>query len=76
MKYGVGILNSPGTIDADYRGEIKIILFNLSSHDFIVKPRMRIAQMIVSKHEELKFHLTEDLGDTDRGSGGFGHTSI
>lgn len=75
IKHGIGVLNSPGTIDADYRGEIKIILFNFSSEDFIVKPRMRIAQMVVSKHEELRFQLTEDLGDTDRGSGGFGHTS-
>src|SRR5210317_2009999 len=76
FKHGIGVLNSPGTIDADYRGEIKVILFNFSTSDFIIKPQMRIAQMIVSKHEELRFELTDDLDRTDRGSGGFGHTSI
>lgn len=76
IKHGVGILNSPGTIDADYRGEIKVILFNFSSHDFVIEPQMRIAQMIISKHETVEFQLIEDLDQTDRGAGGFGHTSI
>jgi len=76
IKHGIGILNSPGTIDADYRGEIKVILFNFGVEDFIIRPNMRIAQMIVSKHEKLKFTLTEDLDNTDRGTGGFGHTKI
>ncbi len=75
VKNQIGILNSPGTIDADYRGEIKVVLFNFSEKDFIVKPRMRIAQMIITKHEEANFILTEKLGNTKRGNGGFGHTS-
>ena len=76
IKHGIGILNSPGTIDADYRGEIKVILFNFGEEDFIIRTNMRIAQMIVSKHEKLKFTLVENLDDTDRGAGGFGHTKI
>jgi dUTP diphosphatase len=75
-RNGIGILNSPGTIDADYRGEIKVILFNFGNEDFIIEPNMRIAQMIISKHEELKFTVTADLDETDRGSGGFGHTQV
>ena len=75
IKNQIGILNSPGTIDADYRGEIKVVLFNFSEKDFIVKPQMRIAQMIITKHEEANFILTEKLGNTKRGNGGFGHTS-
>jgi len=74
IRNGIGILNSPGTIDADYRGEIKVILFNFGNNDFIVEPNMRIAQMVVSKHEKLEFTLTDDLDETDRGEGGFGHT--
>ncbi len=76
IKHQIGVLNSPGTIDADYRGEIKIILFNFGSDDFIIKPNSRIAQMIISKHETIEFKLTEKLDDTSRGSGGFGHTEI
>jgi len=76
IRNGIGILNSPGTIDADYRGEIKIILINLGDEDFVISPGMRIAQMIVSRHEELKFDLTEELDDTERGKGGFGHTKV
>ncbi len=76
FKHQIGILNSPGTIDADYRGEIKVILFNYGQQDFIIKPKMRIAQMVVSKHENLDFEITEDLEETQRGNGGFGHTKL
>ncbi len=71
----IGILNSPGTIDADYRGEIKVIMYNFGDTDFSVKPLMRIAQMVISKHEILEFHVTDELDHTDRGAGGFGHSS-
>ena len=73
-KTGITVLNSPGTIDADYRGEIKIILVNLSDTEFVIKDGERIAQMIVSKHERVKWDLTSELAMTDRGAGGFGHT--
>jgi len=75
VKNGIGVLNSPGTIDADYRGEIKVILFNFGTEDFLIEPKMRVAQMIFSKHENVNFTLTVELDDTDRGEGGFGHTS-
>ena len=74
IKHQIGVLNSPGTIDADYRGEIKIILFNFGENDFVVGHNTRIAQMVVSRHESINFVLTDQLDDTDRGSGGFGHT--
>ena len=73
-KTGVTVLNSPGTIDADYRGEIKIILVNLSNAEFIIRDGERIAQMIVSKHERVKWNIASKLETTDRGEGGFGHT--
>jgi len=73
-KHGITVLNTPGTIDADYRGEIKVILVNLSNTDFIVEDGMRIAQMIVSKHEKVEWLLVSELGNTDRGKGGYGHT--
>jgi dUTP pyrophosphatase len=73
-KTGITVLNSPGTIDADYRGEIKIILVNLSDAEFVIKDGERIAQMIVSKHERVKWDLSAELAITDRGAGGFGHT--
>ena len=73
-KTGVTVLNTPGTIDADYRGEIKIILVNLSDSEFVIKDGERIAQMIVSKHERVKWHLTSELAESERGKGGFGHT--
>jgi dUTP pyrophosphatase len=72
----IGILNSPGTIDADYRGEIQVILYNFGDTDFRVQPNMRIAQMVIAKHEILDFHLIDDLDNTDRGAGGFGHSSV
>lgn len=74
IKHGIGILNSPGTIDADYRGEIGIILVNLSNDTFTIKPGERICQMVIAKHENIEWQVVEVLGETDRGAGGFGHT--
>ncbi|MBT3168301.1 MAG: dUTP diphosphatase [Candidatus Cloacimonetes bacterium] len=74
VKNQIGILNSPGTIDADYRGEIKVILFNFGKTNFTIKPAMRIAQMVISKHETIEFELHKQLDETRRGDGGFGHT--
>jgi len=73
-KHGITVLNSPGTIDADYRGEIKVILVNLSNVPFTINPGERIAQMIVAKHETVEWHCTQQLSETLRGEGGFGHT--
>lgn len=73
-KYGITILNTPGTIDADYRGEIKVLLINLSSEDFHIYDGLRIAQMIISKHETVNWEEVEILGTTERGAGGYGHT--
>ena len=74
VKHGITVLNSPGTIDADYRGEIKVILVNISHKDFVINDGERIAQMIVSKHEHVSWIEAEQLEDTLRGAGGFGHT--
>lgn len=74
LKYGITVLNSPGTIDADYRGEICVILINLSNNEFIIKDGERICQMVIAKHEKAEWNLVIDLIETDRGSGGFGHT--
>ena len=73
-KNGITVLNSPGTIDADYRGEIKIILVNLSDEDFCIRNGDRIAQMVVARHECVEWIPTENLSDSKRGDGGFGHT--
>jgi dUTP pyrophosphatase len=73
-KKGITVLNSPGTIDADYRGEVKVILVNLSNEDFIIENGERIAQMIIAKHERAKWQQAEELMETTRGSGGFGST--
>jgi len=73
-KYGVTILNSPGTIDSDYRGEVKVILINLGNEPFTVEPGMRIAQLIIKKVESPAFVEVDMLSDTERGEGGFGHT--
>lgn len=75
-KNGVTVLNSPGTIDADYRGEIKIILVNLSDTDFVIEPGMRIAQMVVATHATVSWQAVEALDDTARGTGGFGSTGV
>jgi dUTP pyrophosphatase len=73
-KHGISIVNSPGTIDADYRGEIKVLLINLSDTDFVVNNGDRIAQMVISKHETISWESAEELSDTARGEGGYGHT--
>lgn len=73
-KYGVTVLNSPGTIDADYRGEIGVILINLSDSDFIIQPGERIAQMVVSRYERVDWEEVCELEESERGSGGFGHS--
>ena len=74
LKKGITVLNSPGTIDADYRGEIQVILINLSSEKFVIQHGERIAQMIVASHEKVNWEKVEFLEDTARGDGGFGHS--
>lgn len=74
FKHGIGIVNSPGTIDADYRGEIKVLLINFSVDDFEINTGDRIAQMVVAKHERVNWEQVEVLNETQRGEGGYGHT--
>lgn len=74
LKKGITVLNSPGTIDADYRGEICIILINLSTEPFVIEDGERIAQMVIARHEQAEWQETDALDDTQRGAGGFGHT--
>ena len=74
LKHGVTVLNSPGTIDADYRGEIGVILVNLSGEEFIINNGERICQMVINRHEQISWEVVEELEDTTRGAGGFGHT--
>jgi dUTP pyrophosphatase len=76
LKHGISILNSPGTVDADYRGEIKILLINFSESDFEINNGDRIAQMIISRHEQVNWELVEVLSETVRGAGGYGHTGL
>ena len=76
IKKGVTVLNSPGTIDADYRGEICVILVNLSDQPFVINDGERVAQMVVAKHETVEWLSVESLEDTERGAGGFGHTGV
>src|ERR1700761_391123 len=76
FKHGIGIVNSPGTIDADYRGEIKVLLVNLSAEVFEINTGDRIAQMIVAKHEKVNWDEVEVLNETSRGVGGYGHTGV
>ena len=73
-KHGISVLNAPGTVDADYRGEVKVILVNLSNEPFVVNPGERIAQMVVAKYEKVEWDEVEVLDDTERGAGGFGST--
>jgi dUTP pyrophosphatase len=73
-KHGIGIVNAPGTIDADYRGEIKVLLVNLSDTDFKIVNGDRIAQMVIAKHETVSWQVASELGETARGEGGYGHT--
>ena len=74
VKHGISVLNSPGTIDADYRGEIRVVLVNLSNSEFVINHGERICQMVVAKHTTVAWEETDELGDSDRGEGGFGHT--
>ncbi len=74
IKKGIGVLNSPGTIDADYRGEVCVILVNLSPEEFVVEDGERIAQMVIARHEQADWQEVDVLDDTERGAGGFGHT--
>ena len=76
FKHGIGIVNSPGTIDADYRGEIKVLLINFSTEVFEINSGDRIAQMVVARHEKVNWEEVEILNETTRGEGGFGHTAI
>lgn len=74
LKHGISLLNAPGTIDADYRGEIGVILVNLSSEPFTVNDGERICQMVIATHSQVNWELVEELDETERGAGGFGHT--
>ena len=74
LKHGITVLNSPGTIDADYRGEVCVILANLSEEPFVVNDGERIAQMVIARHEQAEWELVDVLDETERGAGGFGHT--
>jgi len=75
-KHGISIVNSPGTIDADYRGELKVLLVNLSDQSFIVEDGERIAQMVIAKHETIEWQEATVLSDTERGAGGYGSTGV
>ncbi|MDR1811112.1 MAG: dUTP diphosphatase [Prevotella sp.] len=74
IKHGITVLNSPGTIDADYRGEIRVILVNLSAQDFVIQDGERICQMVIAAHEHVEWQPVAEIADTARGAGGFGHT--
>lgn len=76
LKHGITVLNSPGTVDADYRGEVGVILVNLSDKPFVINPGERIAQMVVAKYSQVEFTLVETLDESERGEGGFGHTGV
>ncbi len=76
IKHGIGVLNSPGTIDADYRGEVKVILFNFSKDEFVIEHGMRIAQIVFNQIAPISLKVVEELDETERGAGGFGHTKL
>ena len=76
LKHGLTVLNTPGTIDADYRGEIGVLLINLSQDDFVINDGERIAQMVIARHEQADFIVVEELDQTERGEGGYGHTGV
>lgn len=76
LKHGLTVLNSPGTIDSDYRGEVMVLLVNLSGDDFTVNDGERIAQMVIARHETAQFETVSQLDDTERGAGGYGHTGV
>ena len=76
LKHGITVLNSPGTVDSDYRGEVMVLLVNLSDTDFVIRDGERIAQMVVARHEQAEFQLVTSLDETERGEGGYGHTGV
>lgn len=76
LKHGITVLNSPGTIDADYRGELGVLLINLSTEPFVIEAGERIAQMVIARHEQGEFCLVKELDETERGEGGYGHTGV
>ena len=76
LKHGITVINTPGTIDADYRGEIGVVLINLSNEDFVVEDGERIAQMVIARHEQGEFIPVDVLDETERGEGGYGHTGV
>lgn len=76
LKHGVTVLNSPGTVDADYRGEVMVLLINLSQEEFVINDGERIAQMVIARHEQGIMELADELDETERGTGGYGHTGV
>lgn len=76
LKHGLTVLNTPGTIDADYRGEVMVLLVNFSQQPFVVNDGERIAQMVVARYEQVQFEAVEQLDETERGAGGYGHTGV
>lgn len=76
LKHGITVLNTPGTVDADYRGEIKVLLINFSNEEFVINAGERIAQMVIARYEQAQFEEVEVLDETERGAGGYGHTGV
>lgn len=76
LKHGISVLNTPGTIDADYRGEVMVLLVNFSTEDFVVNDGERIAQMVIARHETAQLEVVDKLDETERGTGGYGHTGV
>lgn len=76
LKHGITVLNTPGTIDADYRGEVMVLLVNFSQEEFVIRDGERIAQMVIARHEQGHFVEVEELDETERGTGGYGHTGV
>jgi dUTP pyrophosphatase len=76
LKKGITVLNAPGTVDADYRGEVGVILYNASKEDFVIEPGERIAQMVIAKYEQIYWEEVDNLNETERGDGGFGHSGV
>lgn len=76
LKHGITVLNTPGTIDADYRGEVMVLLVNFSNDDFVINDGERIAQMVIARHEQGEFLEVDELDETERGEGGYGHTGV
>ena len=76
LKHGITVLNAPGTVDADFRGEVGVILYNASKEDFVIEPGERIAQMVIAKYKQISWEQVEILDETERGAGGYGHTGV